>query len=233
MYNFNLILLLILILFYILIIYFKMKETFINNNNKIFGLKIFVSDNNDKDCNIDDKNKFKCGWNILGTYPKNFPNFQNIYDYNEPNIIIVSNGRKGKKGLIGDPGDMINDDTKLKINIKNINDYNNKNLNINSDIINLESNNKIKLHEYSKLCVHNNCFDNRILKNIYNYYNLIDDKKSAIIQDNMQKYTHPDDCTPLKRCYFKNIQTAKMFKAKGQICNFDPNYNMIVCKPPL
>jgi hypothetical protein len=230
MYNFNLILLLILIIFYIILIYFKIKETFKDNDLNIFPLKIFVNENNDKICNIEDKNNFKCGWDIIGTYPDNFPEFENIHKYNEPNIIIINKGRKGPKGLIGDQGNMINEDTKLKININKINDLNNKNLNINSDEINLKSDNKINLDEYSKICVDNNCFDNRILKNIYNYYNLIDD---SIIKDNISPYTHPNDCTPLKKCYFKNIQTARMFKAKDQICDFDPNYNMIVCKPPL
>jgi len=231
MHIFNLILLLILIIFYIFIITFKIKETFNKENLNIFGLKIFIRENEDVDCNANDKKKYKCGWDIIGTYPKKFPLFENIHMYNKPNIIIINKGKKGPDGNIGKKGNEINEDTRLKININKINEYTNKNLNINSNTINIESDNKIKLHEYTKICVGNNCLDNRIFKKIYNYFNNIENQENLIDNDLRPKYTHPDDCTMGKTCNFKNITTAKMFKAIGQICEFEPKYNIVQCKP--
>lgn len=231
MHIFNLILLLILIIFYIFIITFKIKETFNKENLNIFGLKIFIRENEDVDCNTNDKKKYKCGWDIIATYPEEFPIYENIHMYNKPNIIIINKGKKGKKGDTGKKGDEINDDTR-KININKINEYTNKNLNINSNTININSDNKIKLHEYTKLCVLNNCLDNRIFKKIHNYFNNTGNEEKLIDNDLRPKYTHPDDCTTGKTCNFKDIATATMFKAQGQICEFQPQYNnMVQCKP--
>lgn len=233
MQNINLILVLLLIIIFICILSYKIKENFFNITDNVFGLKIFVNEIEDSNCNINDKKKWKCGWKIIGTYPEIFPKFEKIHMYNKPNIIVVSKGLKGDKGLIGDPGDPIDENTKFKININKINDYTNKNLNINSDNININSDNKIKLHEYSKICTNSgrNCLDNRIFNNIYDYFYKNETNDENEFNDDLRPvYTHPDDCTIGKICYFKNINTAKMFKAQGQVCEVEPKYNSVICK---
>lgn len=204
-----------------------MKETF-----KTFsGLKIFISDNNDLSCNAEDKRTFKCGWDILGTYPKNFPNIDKVHKYNKPNIIEIPNSIKGFKGPKGDTGDYIIPNY-TKIDLNKINDYHYKDLNIiSTDKINLNSNNKINLHKFTKICIPPYCFDFRDFKNTYNYL-----KSKSIVHNNQDSLkphlTHPDNCNGGSFCYFDNIKDANRFKAPGQFCKVHLDYdNMIECYP--
>tara|TARA_Y100000389_G_scaffold168875_1_gene174791 strand:- start:3890 stop:4498 length:609 start_codon:yes stop_codon:yes gene_type:complete len=201
-----------------------MKETF----QTFSGLKIFVSEN-DQSCNPEDKSKFKCGWDILGTYPKNFPNIDKVYKYNQPNIIEIPKGVKGFKGPKGDTGEYIIPDY-TTINLNKINDYHYKDLNIISpEKINLNSINKINLHKFTKICIPPHCFDFRDFKNTYNYLKEI----VHVNQDNLKPHlTHPDNCNGGSFCYFDNIIDANRFKAPGQYCEYLLEYdNMIKCYP--
>jgi len=167
MHIINLILVLLLIIIYIFISFkiIKYKEKYIN----IFGLKIFVLENNEENCSKKNKELWKCGWKIIGTYPENFPDISNLKNYSKPIIINISNGLKGDRGDKGNNGNIL---SPKKMSIKNINDYDNYNLNINSNKIKINSKNKINLiNPSTNLCINNECINKKNLNNLLNYLN--------------------------------------------------------------